>query len=151
MVKVVDIIRNKYHFNGYIHLKVMPGTEQNIVEEAHRLGTRLSVNLETTSVEHMNKLSKMKQYQRDIMDPMAWIDELKRSSTNGAIGQATQLVVGAADETDLDILNRISQLYTDWELKRVYYSHSDPYDTRPSKNIPQLLCNEQTDYTNSTG
>ena len=91
MVKVVDLIRNKYKFDGYVHLKVMPGTERDIVEAAHLLGTRLSVNLETTTVEHMDKLSKMKHYQRDIMDPMAWIDELKRGPTNGAIGQATQL------------------------------------------------------------
>ena len=136
MVKVVDLIRNKYKFNGYIHLKVMPGTERDIVEAAHLLGTRLSVNLETTTVDHMNKLSKMKHYQRDIMDPMQWIDELKRGPTNGAIGQATQLVVGAADETDLDILNRISQLYADWELKRVYYSPFRPVRYTPLEEHP---------------
>ena len=136
MVKVVDLIRNKYKFNGYIHLKVMPGTERHIVEAAHLLGTRLSVNLETTTLDHMNKLSKMKHYQRDIMDPMAWIDELKRGSTNGAIGQATQLVVGAADESDLDILNRISQLYADWELKRVYYSPFRPVRYTPLEEHP---------------
>ena len=136
MVKVVDLIRNKYKFNGYIHLKVMPGTERHIVEAAHLLGTRLSVNLETTTLDHMNKLSKMKHYQRDIMDPMAWIDELKRGPTNGAIGQATQLVVGAADESDLDILNRISQLYADWELKRVYYSPFRPVRYTPLEEHP---------------
>ena len=136
MVKVVDLIRNKYKFDGYVHLKVMPGTERNIVEAAHLLGTRLSVNLETTTLEHMNKLSKMKHYQRDIMDPMAWIDELKRGPTNGAIGQATQLVVGAADETDLDILNRMSQLYADWELKRVYFSPFRPVRYTPLEEHP---------------
>ena len=136
MVKVVDLIRNKYKFDGYVHLKVMPGTERDIVEAAHLLGTRLSVNLETTTVEHMDKLSKMKHYQRDIMDPMAWIDELKRGPTNGAIGQATQLVVGAADETDLDILNRMSQLYADWELKRVYFSPFRPVRYTPLEEHP---------------
>ena len=136
MVKVVDIIRNKYKFNGYIHLKVMPGTEQHIVEAAHRLGSRLSVNLETTTVDHMNKLSKMKHYERDILAPMQWIDELKRGPTRGAIGQATQFVVGAADETDLDILNRISQLYADWELKRVYYAPFRPVRYTPLEEHP---------------
>ena len=136
MVKVVDLIRNKYKFKGYVHLKVMPGTERHIVEAAHLMGTRLSVNLETTSLDHMNKLSKMKHYERDIMAPMAWIDELKRGPTNGAIGQATQLVVGAADETDLDVLNRISQLYNDWELKRVYYSPFRPIRHTPLEEHP---------------
>ena len=84
MVKVVDLIRNKYKFNGYIHLKVMPGTERHIVEAAHLLGTRLSVNLETTTVEHMDKLSKMKHYERDILAPMAWIDESQARSQRKA-------------------------------------------------------------------
>ena len=136
MVKVVDLIRNKYKFNGYIHLKVMPGTERHIVEAAHLLGTRLSVNLETTTVEHMDKLSKMKHYERDILAPMAWIDELKRGPTKGAVGQATQLVVGAADESDLDILNRISQLYADWDLKRVYYAPFRPIRHTPLEEHP---------------
>ena len=136
MVKVVDKIRNTYGFKGYIHLKVMPGTEQHIVEAAHRLGTRLSVNLETTTIQHMQKLSKMKEYQRDIMAPMAWIDQLKRGSTQGAIGQATQFVVGAADETDANILNRISQLYGEWNLKRVYYSPFRPVRYTPLEEHP---------------
>ncbi len=136
MVKVVDLIRNKYKFTGYIHLKVMPGSEKHIVEAAHQLGTRLSVNLETTTVDHMNKLSKMKHYERDILAPMAWIDEFKRGPTNGAVGQATQLVVGAADETDQDILNRISQLYADWNLKRVYYSPFRPVRHTPLAEHP---------------
>ena len=136
MVQVVDLIRNKYNFNGYIHLKVMPGAERHIVEAAHQLGTRLSVNLETTTVEHMDKLSKMKHYERDILAPMQWIDELKRGPTRGAVGQATQLVVGAADESDLDILNRISQLYADWDLKRVYYAPFRPIRHTPLEEHP---------------
>ena len=136
MVQVVDIIRNKYRYNGYIHLKVMPGAERHIVEAAHALGTRLSVNLETTTVEHMDKLSKMKHYERDILAPMQWIDELKRGPTRGAVGQATQFVVGAADETDLDIVNRISQLYADWDLKRVYYAPFRPVRHTPLEEHP---------------
>ncbi len=136
MVKVVDKIRNTYGFKGYVHLKVMPGTSRDIVEAAHRLGSRLSVNLETTTVDHMSKLSKMKHYERDIMAPMGWIDELKRGPTNGAIGQATQFVVGAADETDVDVLNRITQLYGDWNLKRVYYSPFRPVRHTPLEEHP---------------
>ncbi len=136
MVKVVDKIRNGYGYKGYVHLKVMPGTERNIVEAAHQLGTRLSVNLETATGDHMDKLSKMKHYERDIMAPMAWIDQLKRGPTQGAIGQATQFVVGAANETDADILNRITQLYSDWNLKRVYYSPFRPVRYTPLEEHP---------------
>ena len=74
LVKVVEIIRQKYGFEGYIHLKVMPGTEEQYVEAAYRLGTRQSVNLETPTAEMMRKLSAMKDLERDILDPMRWID-----------------------------------------------------------------------------
>ena len=111
LVKVVDLIRNKHGFKGYIHMKVMPGTEEQYVEAAYRLGTRLSINLEAPNAGLMSELSAMKELERDMLEPMRWIDRLTRSGTNGAVGQTTQLVVGAADETDWDIFERIDQLY----------------------------------------
>ena len=136
MTKVVDLIRNKHGFRGYIHMKVMPGTEMEYVEAAYRLGTRLSVNLEAPNPELMSKLSAMKEQRRDILAPMEWIDRLTRSTTNGAVGQATQLVVGAADETDWDIFERIDQLYGQWNLKRVYYAAFRPVRHTPLEEHP---------------
>ena len=136
LVQVVDIIRQKYGFKGYIHMKVMPGTEFQYVEAAHRLGTRLSVNIETPTTAHMQKLSGMKDLERDILAPMRWIDSLNKSQTGGAVGQATQLVVGAADESDWDIFQRIDQLYTDWNLKRIYYAGFRPVRHTPLEEHP---------------
>ena len=136
MTKVVDLIRNKHGFRGYIHMKVMPGTEEEYVEAAYRLGTRLSVNLEAPNPELMSKLSAMKEQRRDILAPMGWIDRLTRSTTNGAVGQATQLVVGAADETDWDIFERIDQLYGQWDVKRVYYAAFRPVRHTPLEEHP---------------
>jgi predicted DNA-binding helix-hairpin-helix protein len=131
-IKVVDLIRNKYKFNGYIHLKVIPGTEYQYVEEAHRLGTRLSVNLETPTIAGMKKLSKMKDLERDMLPQMNWMDNLlKQRSPDGAVGQATQLVVGAADESDWDIYERMVQLYGQWNFKRVYYNPLMPIRYTP--------------------
>ena len=70
LVKVVEIARQKYGFKGYIHMEVMPGTEEQYVEAAHRLGTRLSINIETPTAEMMRKLSTMKDLERDILAPM---------------------------------------------------------------------------------
>ena len=84
----------------------------------------------------MRKLSAMKDLERDILAPMRWIDELTRSDTNGAVGQATQLVVGAADETDWDIFQRIDQLYGEWNLKRVYYTAFRPVRYTPLEEHP---------------
>ena len=83
LVKVVDAIRNRHGFKGYIHLKVMPGADFEHVEAAHRLGTRLSVNMETPTNEHMLKLSDMKDFEKDILAPMRWIQELAGSSPGG--------------------------------------------------------------------
>lgn len=121
MVQTVEVIRKRYKFNGYIHLKVMPGTSRDIVEAAHRLGTRLSVNIETPSNPGLQRLSPMKDMSSGILEPMSWIDRLTRARTGETVGQATQMIVGAAEESDADILDRISQLYGDWKLKRVYY------------------------------
>ena len=136
LVKVVDAVRNKYGFKGYIHMKVMPGAEYEYVEAAYRLGTRLSVNMETPTVEHMQKLSKMKDLKRDILDPMEWVHNLTEGHTNGAVGQATQLVVGAADESDRDIFGRMDQLYTEWKLKRIYYAPFRPVRYTPLEEHP---------------
>jgi len=59
---VVDAIRNTYKFRGYIHLKVMPGAGPEYVEAAHRLGTRLSVNIETPSAEALHRISPHKDF-----------------------------------------------------------------------------------------
>ena len=136
LVKTVEIIRKKYGFKGYIHMKVMPGTERQYVEAAHRLGTRLSVNVEAPSAEALRKLSTMKDFDRDIMDPIRWIDELTQRETGGAVGQATQLVVGAADESDVDIFKRMDHLYSDLKLKRVYYSPFRPVRYTPLEEHP---------------
>ena len=136
LVQVVELVRRKYRFDGYIHLKVMPGTEYEFVEAAHRLGTRLSVNIETPTAGMMRKLSEMKELDRDILAPMRWIDRLTRRESNGAVGQATQFVVGAAGESDLDIFKRMDQLYTEWKLKRVYYAAFRPVRHTPLEEHP---------------
>ena len=136
LVKVVDSIRNRHGFRGYIHLKVMPGADFDQVQAAHELGTRLSVNMETPTTEHMLKLSKMKDFENDIVAPMRWIDELNESKTGRAVGQATQLVVGAADETDREVFTRMDQLYTEWRLKRIYYAPFRPVRHTPLEEHP---------------
>lgn len=136
LIDVVQIIREKYGFKGYIHLKVMPGVEREYVEAAHKLGTRLSVNIETPGVDRMRTLSKMKDLERDILAPMEWIDDLNRERTGGAAGQVTQFVVGAANESDREIFQRIDQLYGEWDLKRVYYSNFQPIPYTPLEEHP---------------
>lgn len=138
MIQVVEILRRKYRFQGYVHLKVMPGTEYQYVEAAHRLGSRLSVNIETPTAEMMTRISPHKDFAGGILAPMQWIDQLTKAGSGGAVGQATQMVVGAADESDADIFRRIDQLYGDWNLKRVYYTAFRPAAHTPMAEHPAI-------------
>ena len=138
MVQVVEALRRRHRFRGYIHLKVMPGTQYQYVEAAHRLGTRLSVNIETPTAEAMKRISPHKDFDNGILAPMSWIHRLTQSSTGGAVGQATQFVVGAAEESDADIFRRVDQLYTDWSLKRVYYAAFRPAADTPMEEHPPV-------------
>lgn len=142
LLKVIEIIRKKQGFRGYVHMKVMPDTEKQYVEEAYRLGTRLSINIESPTPEMLSRISPMKEMRRDILEPMRWIDDMMREDdrrggpARGAVGQATQMVVGAADESDWDIFERIDQLYSDWNFKRVYYSPFQPVRHTPLEEHP---------------
>ena len=136
VLNVVDMLRSHYHYSGYIHLKVMPGASYQYVEAAHRLGTRLSVNMETPTREGMERLSKMKDFKGGIQDPIRWIRDLTQERNGGAVGQVTQLVVGAADESDRDIFQRMSQLYQEEGLKRVCYQAFRPARYTPLEEHP---------------
>ena len=138
MVQVVEVLRKKHHFKGYVHLKVMPGAEYQYVEAAHRLGTRLSVNIETPTAEAMKRISPHKDFENGILAPMSWINQLTQTSSGGAVGQATQFVVGAAEESDADIFQRVDQLYGDWNLKRVYYAAFRPASDTPMEEHPPV-------------
>ena len=116
----------------------MPGAEYQYVEAAHRLGTRLSVNIETPTAEAMKRISPHKDFENGILAPMSWINDLTQSSTGGVVGQATQFVVGAAEESDADIFRRVDQLYGDWNLKRVYYAAFRPASDTPMEEHPPV-------------
>ncbi len=136
LLDVVEMLRRHYHFNGYIHLKVMPGASGQYVERAYRLGTRLSINIETPTQEHMSKLSAMKDFRTDILAPMSAIHNHVQEDGTGAKGQVTQMVVGAADESDWDIYKRMTQLYGEWGFKRVYYQPFRPARYTPLEEHP---------------
>ena len=86
----------------------------------------------------MRRISPHKDLQKDILDPMAWINDLTGAGSGGAVGQATQFVVGAADESDRQIYRRVDQMYTDWNLKRVYYPPFRPARYTPMEEKPPV-------------
>lgn len=132
LIQVIKRLRNEQNFNGYIHLKVIPGTSRELVKEAGCYADRLSVNIELPSEQGLKKLAPDKK-KEDILVPMAFIgnqiqaikDEQKvlRSAPQFApAGQSTQLIVGASPEPDFQIINMVEKLYQKVKLRRVYYS-----------------------------
>ena len=132
MVKTVEILRQKHEFDGYIHLKILPGASFDCIEEGCKLASRVSINMEAPTVQHLARLSTKKDLNGDILERMRWVKQLtNRDESLVPSGQTTQFVVGAADETDRDILRTTQALYREIGLRRVYYSAF-----RPVRNTP---------------
>lgn len=127
MIKVVEILRHHYSFKGYIHLKILPGARLDCIEQACKLASRVSINIEAPTAQYLSALSSKKDLQHDILDRMRFIQRL--STKDGHItpsGQTTQFVVGAAGERDVDILSTTGYLYEEIGLKRIYFSAFQP-------------------------
>ena len=141
LVRVIKKLRQEQHFNGYIHLKVIPGASRELVREAGFYADRLSVNIELPSEQGLKMLAPEKK-RADILAPMSYIgakihaniDEqkhYKKALSFAPAGQSTQLIVGASPEPDFQILRLVEQLYKKVNLKRVYYSAYVPVNTNP--------------------
>ena len=125
MIETLERLRKRYDFPGYIHLKILPGSSQAHIKQAMELADRVSINLEAASAAHMNEICATKSYENDILQRQRYIRDL-RTKENLPAGQTTQLVVGAAGESDQDIFKRILYEYNDIGVKRAYYSAFSP-------------------------
>lgn len=117
------LLRRKYAYRGYIHLKVIPGASDAAVDEAIALASAVSVNIEVPGEKHFSALSQKKDYLKDIIGPMRRIARLTgKGMRYRRVRQTTQFIVGAADETDAEIVKYTSGLYRRLNLDRVYFS-----------------------------
>lgn len=132
LVSVARKLRQEHRFNGYIHLKTIPGASNELMRQAGLFADRLSVNIEMPTETSLRTLAPEKKY-ADIITPMSFLtrskeehDEEKRASDKLPLfmpaGQSTQMVIGATPETDKDIMYTAARLYNKFRLKRVYYS-----------------------------
>jgi predicted DNA-binding helix-hairpin-helix protein len=123
MLSVVRLLRKVHRFRGYIHLKIIPGSSPAAVEEAVSLASAVSLNIETPGAKHLSKLSDKKNYLKDIIEPMQLISRLTaKGSRYHRVKHTTQFIVGAADESDAEIVKYTSALYDRLKLQRVYFS-----------------------------
>ena len=149
LVKTVEKLRNQKRFGGYIHLKTIPGVSGELVRRAGLCCDRISVNIELPSEDSLKKLAPQKK-KADILTPMGSIGrgitesraERKKHKTAplfAPAGQSTQLIVGATPEDDRKILSLSDNLYSHFDLKRVYYSSYIPVNPAVTGTRPHLL------------
>ncbi len=120
---IARVLRKKHKFRGYIHLKVIPGASRAAIAEAVSLSSAVSLNIETAGEKNMKLLSDQKDYIKDIIEPMRYISELTaKGSRYQRVKQTTQFIVGAANETDNEIVKYMGGLYDRLNLQRVYFS-----------------------------
>jgi len=129
IIKTLQIIRNELKYHGYIHAKVMPGTNRDLIYQAGLYANRLSVNIEVAKNEGYAKIARNKNKQ-NILTPMSEISELIQTARaekslwtqDFATSQTTQLMAGSTNEDDKTILTLSDTLYRKYHLKRVYYT-----------------------------
>jgi len=144
LLDTADILRKKYHFKGYLHLKIMPGSEKDQVFRAMQLADRVSVNLEAPSTERLARLAPHKIFIEELMRPLRWVEEIRRTVPaykfwNGRHpSTVTQFVAGGADESDLELLNTTQWLMKNVRLKRAYFSAFHPILDPPPKKNPAV-------------
>lgn len=153
LVAIVRDLRTVHRFNGYIHLKSIPGASRELLSEAGRYADRMSVNIEIPKEESLKLLAPEKDHQ-SVFQPMKLIQQgvlenkedrqrFRHAPRFVPAGQSTQMIVGATKETDQDILTMSSMLYNQPTMRRVYYSgyiSVNTYDSRlPVLKQPPLV------------
>ena len=135
IIDAISLLRNKYHFNGYIHAKTIPGGSETLIKKLGVLVDRMSINKELPTDNSLKLLAPIKEKNK-IYSAMNYINK-NRSSHFAPAGQSTQMVIGASNESDLDIMNISEFMYNNFKLKRVFYSAYIPVNK--DKDLPSLI------------
>jgi len=142
LLATAEILRRKQGYRGYLHLKIMPGSERSQVERAMMLADRVSINLEAPNELRLGRLAPQKDYWRELFTPLKWAEEIRKSLPQEMAWKGrwpsltTQFVVGAAGETDLELLSTSEYLFHQLRLARTYFSVFNPVLDTPLENQP---------------
>lgn len=136
LLDTAEILRGRYAFRGYLHLKLMPGVERGQVERAMLLADRVSINLEAPNAARLERLAPGKDFASELLAPLRWTRSIRESAGRPLASAATQFVVGAAGESDVELLSTTTSLYRHAGLRRVFFSAFDPLSATPLEGLP---------------
>jgi predicted DNA-binding helix-hairpin-helix protein len=130
VIVAAELIRRR-GFDGYLHLKIIPGAEEDQIRRVMELGTRVSVNLEAPTAGYLSRIAPDKRFENDIMGSVRTVKKLMAEGVKPPAGYTTQFVVGAAGESDAELLAAADKLYNADEMRRAYYSGFAPVVNTP--------------------
>ncbi len=135
----VDILRRKYEYHGYIHLKIMPGADGAQIAQAARLADRLSINLEGANEPRLAKLAPKKNFWQELVAPFEWLRKNRDTFSPWVKlpSLTTQFVVGPAGEADKELLTSANMLYQKANLGRAYYLAFKPVAGTLFEHLPK--------------
>ena len=150
LIDTAEILRRKHEYHGYMHLKIMPGAQQEQIRRSMQLASRVSVNLEGPNDKRLALLAPKKLFLQELVEPLKFIEQIRRTETpvgtwhtmNSGCGpdrwpsSTTQFVVGAVGEKDLELLATSSFLYKSAGLSRSYYMAFRPVPGTPLEGNP---------------
>ncbi len=143
IIDTIEIIRRKYAYEGYVHLKIMPGAEYDQMVRAMQLADRVSINLEGATAERLHALAPKKDFEEELLQRLLWAHDIReqmRHEAPGSIraGSVTQFVVGAVGDTDLELLSLTDHLHKRAGLRRAYFSRFSPVSDTPFEHLPEV-------------
>lgn len=150
LIDTAQILRRKHEYRGYMHLKIMPGAQEDQIRRSMQLASRVSVNLEGPNDHRLALLAPKKSFMQELVEPLKFIEQIRR--TEAPVGtwhtmspghlpdrwpsSTTQFVVGAVGESDLELLVTSAFLYKNAGLSRTYYMAFRPVPGTPLEEIP---------------
>lgn len=147
LMRIVKKLRQDERYNGYIHLKTIPGASEELIKEAGLYVDRMSINLEMPTEAGLKLVAPEKDHE-SVRKPLAFVQNqiqelksesklIKRKPLFVPAGQSTQMVIGATPENDFEIMSIADDFYKNYKLKRVYYSGYIPINNEHSF-LPQI-------------
>jgi predicted DNA-binding helix-hairpin-helix protein len=142
IIDTAEILRRKFNYRGYMHIKIMPGAEKEQVKRAMQLGDRVSINLEAPNAQRLRDLAPRKRFQEELLAPFQWMEEVRTTVSPLTTwdgrwpSSTTQFVVGAAGETDLELMSTVQFLSQRRGFARAYFEAFNPVPNTPLENHP---------------
>jgi predicted DNA-binding helix-hairpin-helix protein len=139
LIATAELLRRKYKFRGYLHLKIMPGAERDQVAETMKWASRVSLNLEAPNERRLSSLAPRKEFSEELLQRLKWVHDLRMETPGFATSATTQFVVGPAGESDLELMSTCAYLYRDLGMARAYFSGFSPVAGTPLEDHPPIV------------